>query len=280
MSDEKIQLIPNKCCICETTKHSVYFKDVDQYVLLKCKKCSLVYLKEYPNTLFNFIDDSLENEKIEYWSIPNLYKKHQNVFDNFFGQRLKRVKQFHQNSLTNVLDIGIGFGFWADYLKERGANVYGIDVSTKAIEYCKENQIECDLVSFENFISEQQFSLICMFDVLEHFEDPRKMLTKLRSNMNKESLLYIQVPNVLGIRIPFGHSLGLPYHLWQFNPKTLYSLLESSGFEVLNYWTGIQGVIGHYEKGGPSKINKALWKLANFFKIGNRIQVMVRIKNE
>jgi 2-polyprenyl-3-methyl-5-hydroxy-6-metoxy-1,4-benzoquinol methylase len=255
-------------------------KVVNAHEIVKCNNCDLVYLKEYPNTLFNFIQDSTsENDNgVEFWSFPNLYKKHQSVFDNFFKQRISRINKYAQYQEKSYLDIGIGFGLWAKYLETNGYTGIGFDVSIDAINYCKSLSLNAEHNSLEDFNSDKKFDLICMFDVLEHLEDPQKMLHKIKSSMNPNSLLYIQVPNVLGIKFPYNHSLGLPYHLWQFNPKSLKKLLIKSGFEVQEYWTGIQGVIGHYEKGGPSKITKTLWKIANILKIGNRIQIIVKIK--
>jgi SAM-dependent methyltransferase len=279
MTDQKDRLIKNSCCICKLD-NSKSFRVMDPYRIVMCKNCGLVYLQEYPDTLFNFIEDSKVglNNDVEFWSFPNLYNKHKVVFDNFFNQRISRIKKYSAQENLTYLDIGVGFGLWAKYLEDHGYSGYGFDVSPPAIQHCKELNIDSEINSIENFESDKKYSLVCMFDVLEHLEDPKKMLEKIKRHMHPDSLLYIQVPNVLGFRFPYNHSLGLPYHLWQFNPKTLKKLLNKSGFEVLNYWTGIQGVIGHYEKGGPSLLTKLCWNLANKFKVGNRIQIIVKMK--
>ena len=273
--------IENKCCICNTKKNSVLFKKVGEHNLLKCALCNLVYLESYPNTLFNFVKESKSKPKseVEFWSFPALYKKHQKVFDYFFSQRISRIVRYKKLSdIKSALDIGIGFGFWANYLKSNNIDVYGIDVSKEVIDYCKKSNLRCELCSYEEYETERRFDLICMFDVLEHFVRPDLMLKKVKEQLTEGGLVYIQVPNVLGLRFPFGHSLGLPYHLWQFNPDSIRKLIEASGFEVLEYWSGIQGVIGHYERGGPSLFIRIMWKIANIFKRGNRIQILIRKK--
>jgi 2-polyprenyl-3-methyl-5-hydroxy-6-metoxy-1,4-benzoquinol methylase len=274
------KLITSKCCICNGVEATKPYMQVDEHNIVKCHKCSLVYLEKYPQDLFNFIEESKKETKkgIEFWSFPNLYKKHKQVFDTFFEQRVERIEKFQNYSKLDVLDIGIGYGFWNEYLAKRSYNTYGIDVSAEAIDYCNQRGLPCEFNSFESFEAKRKYSLVCMFDVLEHFADPLGMLVKARGLMDENALLYIQVPNVIGLKVPYGHSLGLPYHLWQFEPKTLTALLEKAGFEVQEYWTGIQGVIGHCEKGGPSFMRKALWGIANFLRRGNRIQIIVKIK--
>lgn len=279
MTDQNDKLIKNTCCICNSNR-SQNIRFVDSYSIVRCLNCDLVYLREYPNTLFNFIEDSevgLDND-VEFWSFPDLYKKHKPVFDDFFKQRIFRIKKHCISQDLTYLDIGVGFGLWAKYLENQGYSGYGFDVSVPAIKHCKGLNLNVEINSLENFKSDKKYSLVCMFDVLEHLEEPKEMLQKIKQNMLPDSLLYIQVPNVIGFKFPYNHSLGLPYHLWQFCPKTLKKLLHESGFEVLDYWTGIQGVIGHYERGGPSFITKLCWNLANKFKIGNRIQIIVKIK--
>jgi SAM-dependent methyltransferase len=272
--------ITNQCCLCDSLEHSKPFMQEDGHSIVKCDRCSLVYLEQYPRDLFRFIEDAKDGEtsSLEFWSFPKLYKKHKKVFDGFFSQRFKRVNKYNKSKNFSVLDIGIGYGFWNRFLEEKGYKTYGLDVSQEAVTYCQNQGLSCELVPFENFNTRNIYSLVSMFDVLEHFADPRKMLLKTKDLMDENSLLYIQVPNVIGYKIPFKHSLGLPYHLWQFDPKSLKKLLELAGFEVLEYWTGIQGVIGHCERGGPNFLTRFKWRIANLLKRGNRIQILVKIK--
>lgn len=247
---------------------------------MKCVECDLVYLSEANFDVEDFIKDSQQSSeaKVEFWSVPHLYDKHKNVFDFFFQQRLDRIKA-HNLPLQSALDVGIGYGFWANYLKERNQRieVEGIDIEHSAITYCLDKyDLNAKLISFESFHSDKKFDAIFMFDVLEHFKNPKEMLEKAKSMLTPEGFIYIQVPNVLGLKVPYGHGLGLPYHLWQFDHRNIRKLFNKVDLEVLNYWTGNQGIIGHYEKGGPSLLIRTMWKIGNFFKRGNRLQVIVK----
>lgn len=271
------ELIKNKCCICGPQRVQK-IKTIGEHQIVRCLNCKLIFLEEYPDTLFKFLSDSKpENQNdVEFWSFPNLYQKYKQVFDDFFKERLTRIEKYSRFQKKEFLDIGIGFGLWAKFLIKNGYKGEGFDISPESIKYCKSQDLTCEENSVENFSTTRKYSLICMFDVLEHLENPVEVLQKIKKMMHNDSLLYIQVPNVIGFKFPYNHSLGLPYHLWQFDRATLKKLLAQNGFEILEDWTGIQGVIGKYEQGGPSTMLKVAWKIANFFKIGNRIQIIVK----
>jgi len=127
-SDEKL-----KCCVCNSHANSRSFRQVDGYDLMKCHQCSLVYLKYSPENNHNFIQDSNEG-KVEYWSAPKFFDRHEDVFKKYFQQRLKRMKSFYPPN-GPILDVGVGYGFWAQYLIKQGYEVEGIDISKEALEH-------------------------------------------------------------------------------------------------------------------------------------------------
>jgi SAM-dependent methyltransferase len=103
----------------------------------------MVYIEEFPDRM-DFIDDAKvdldnsEKEKIEYWSFPKLYDKHQEVFDHFFGKRLSQLNKHHQGNISSMLDIGSGYGFWMKFCRDRGIDVYGIDPSKETVDWGRE----------------------------------------------------------------------------------------------------------------------------------------------
>jgi 2-polyprenyl-3-methyl-5-hydroxy-6-metoxy-1,4-benzoquinol methylase len=263
-----------ECCVCNTLDHSKFYKNVEGYDLLRCSNCTLIYLSKVHVENQSFISDT-KNGAIEYWSIPKLFYKHRKVFEFYFNQRLSRLLTFKPPS-GPLLDVGFGYGFWANFLQERDYDVHGIEISKEAFDYSNQHfSIFSELVSFEDFKTEQKFAAIFMFDVLEHFEKPELMLKKAYSMLLPGGVIYIQVPNVIGFRFPYGHNLGLPHHIWQFSPKTLKKLTKKNGFSSRRrLWTGIQGLTSIYEKGGPTFFTKMLWCTANTLKIGNRVQIL------
>lgn len=263
------------CCICREPDNSAFFKEVDGHHLLKCKNCKLIFSKDLPATQETFFKDSQKQDNsVEYWSTPRLFDQFYHVFLHFFDERLERMKKYGVEK-GDVLDIGTGYGLWADYLKKRGFNVDGIEITPEIADYANETyNLSVEATSIEAFQSNRKYDAIFLFDVLEHLEEPEIILQKIKGWLKPHGILYIQVPNVLGIRYPYGHGLGLPYHIWQFNPQTLKMTLNKAGLNVHQHWTGTQGVIGAHQKGKATWPRKLAWKCANLLKIGNRVQVI------
>lgn len=223
-----------------------------------------------------FFKDSQSKESVEFWSLPNYFTKYKGVFEFFFNQRISRLKDYNFTG-KRIFDIGLGYGLWAEHLIKEGYDVSGIEPDNDAFNHINQtSQISSSNATIEEYQFKKEFDLITMFDVLEHLQKPDQVLKKLHQNLSHDGLLYLQVPDVLGLRVPYGHNLGLPYHLWQFNKKSIHKLLSNNQFEILNIWTGNQGIIGQMERGTFSIFKRALWAGANRLKLGNRIQVLAK----
>jgi len=206
-----------KCCICGLGDNSTY-KKVDNYYLMRCKNCGLIYLDQTYSEQYDFIDDAKKDiknedkEKVEYWSFPQLYYKHKKVFIKYFKERLKRIRKYHPNPKT-ILDVGCGYGFWMDYCRRKGIICEGIDISKESIDYIQNtfhlNAWRQNLMEFD---TDKKYDAILMFDVIEHLENPNKGLSKCKNLLKEGGLLYLQVPNLIGFKIPLNHGYGLPYH--------------------------------------------------------------------
>ena len=262
-------LFDNQCCVCHSNFHARHLSHRESIDLLRCSRCKLVFLKSIQSLSQEFLSSTAE-----FWSSPLYFSKHEEVFHHFFSERLDRIRKYSSN-IEKILDVGCGYGFWVKHLADQGINATGIDESEKAVDFCiNTHGLASHLSNYESFETTEKYSVITLCDVLEHFSRPDLMLQKCRSQLNRNGIVYIQVPDVLGFKVPLGHGLGLPYHIWQFNLTSLTSLLKNAGFEPLEHWTGVQGVIGVMERGGPDWITRMKWKVANSLKIGNRLQMV------
>ena len=84
-----------------------------------------------------------------------------------------------------VLDVGCGGGILADSMARKGADVTGIDLSTKALRIAQLHAIETQTpsvqyreISAEALASEQpsQFDVVTCMEMLEHVPDPASIV--------------------------------------------------------------------------------------------------------
>ncbi len=104
-----------------------------------------------------------------------------------------------------VLDVGCGNGVISRSLGSYGFNVYGIDVSEKAIARAKElnqySNVNFDVVSAERLIAEgKKYNAIICSEVLEHLNNPASLLQTLHQSLTDDGVLIVTVPNGAGPR--------------------------------------------------------------------------------
>lgn len=263
-----------QCCVCDhETAKKEHWKKIESWEVMRCGSCGLVYLNKVSVNPEQFLDDAPENDGLEYWGYPDVFKKYPDVFRYFFEERFSRIMDANPPE-GEWLDVGSGFGLWQTFVNEKGIRSHGIEIEKAAASFCVKEGLSTEHAAIETWKTDKKFSVITMCDVLEHVEEPLSVLKACFDLLVPGGVIYIQVPTVLGLRYPYNDSLGLPHHLWQFSPKHLLQLTHNAGFKDGRYWTGVQGVIRHYENGGPSVFRKSLWKLAMMTKRGNRLQVL------
>jgi SAM-dependent methyltransferase len=98
----------------------------------------------------------------------------------------------------SVLDVACGRGAWLYELALRGAQVAGMDISTRAVEACRARLLEADIregvaeaLPFES----GRFDLVTCLGSLEHFLDQPKTLHEMRRVAKPDAQFLILVPN-------------------------------------------------------------------------------------
>ena len=106
---------------------------------------------------------------------------------------------------AEVLDVGCGNGVISRSLGEKGLNVKGIDVSDKAIARARElnkfPNVRFDVVSAEQLVADgHRYHAVICSEVLEHLNDPGKLLSVLHDLLDTNGVLIVTVPNGVGPR--------------------------------------------------------------------------------
>ena len=157
--------------------------------------------------------------------------------------RYRWVGQFTKNKV--VLDAGCGSGYGAARLASGGARkVYGIDISAKAIDYCRASYHQNNLNFTEGDITKLNFpdcffDTIVAFEVIEHIKEYPKVIGEFYRLLKPSGRLVISTPNKLlyspGTNKPF-----YPFHWREFYLDDLKYALRR--FNLQDIW-------GQYIKG-------------------------------
>jgi glycosyltransferase involved in cell wall biosynthesis len=144
-----------------------------------------------------------------------------------------------------ILELGVGDASLTKRLKANGAVIDGVEFDKVYIEqaepYC-EKIFTGDLNKIETLHLDTDYDIIVAADILEHLVDPEYVLSKLKTNLKKDGLLVVSLPNVANIYVRmsllFGrfnyHSKGLldKTHLHFYTISTASSMLAKTGWKI------------------------------------------------
>ncbi len=271
-----------RCPTCGPDAERAFYGRRSGYDLSRCGSCGLVFLSWVGQSIATaFFEDAAAEHKespddVEYWSFPSLYDRYQSVFESYFDERWRRLRAAHGN-IRSLLDIGCGYGFFLRHVDSRVPRVSGVEIDGEAAGYAHRRfDLSVTQMPIEHFVSTERYDCMVMCDVLEHLSAPDAVLRKCRDMLAPGGIIFLQVPNHVGFRLPRGHSWGLPHHIWQFNPRSLARLVDACGLIPEECYTGVLGVIGAYERGGPSMREKIEWYMARKLGVGNRLMLIAR----
>ena len=91
-----------------------------------------------------------------------------------------------------MLDIGCGYGQGILYLKNKGLDCYGLDLSDHAIEYCKNKGLKAEISNLDelDIFGNTKFDFVIMNNVLEHLRDPITIIKKKKNSKEKRNYFY------------------------------------------------------------------------------------------
>lgn len=201
-----------------------------------CTDCGLVFLSPRPDfeELKQYYGNYMKETQSEIADIPPSFEEH---ILGISRLRLKYLKQYLSNSMK-ILDIGCSFGAMLKVLRdESGFNlqVTGVNPEHSLAKFGNHEyglDIRAGMFEEQNFPS-GSFDLIILDNVLEHFDDPMQSVKNIHALLSERGKLFIATNN---LDTPHGFLWQnfFPDHTVTFSPKTLKSLLESQGLNIIN----------------------------------------------
>ena len=145
-----------------------------------------------------------------------------------------------------LLDIGCATGSILAYLRERGWECTGVEISGPQAEYCRQKR-GLDVRSLpleENRFPGASFRAVLASHLIEHLNDPAAFIAEVHRILVSGGCFFVTTPNMAGFQARlFGGAWrsAIFDHLYLFSVKTLTRLLEKHGFtaEKIVTWGGL-----------------------------------------
>ena len=156
-----------------------------------------------------------------------LWKHHYQIFE-YFTETLPAYK----SQIKNYLEIGAGHGLYlskALEILDKETNFSVVDISHTSIELAKnfidDSRVTYNLANIFEFKIDSLFDFITMGEVLEHVEDPLKLLSKLNDLLTLEGIAFITTPtNAPAID-----------HIYLFrNVEEIRTIIKLAGFDIIS----------------------------------------------
>jgi SAM-dependent methyltransferase len=143
-----------------------------------------------------------------------------------------------------LLDVGCGSGTTVKDFVNTGIEVWGVDISRRALQLAQAQGIHTVLGDFSEVdLPEDYFDTVRMWHSLEHLRSPTEALLKARRILKDGGLLLIGTPDISSFYAKlFGRNwyhLDPPRHTVLFSQKGLVHASKNAGFDVISvsHWS-------------------------------------------
>jgi 2-polyprenyl-3-methyl-5-hydroxy-6-metoxy-1,4-benzoquinol methylase len=174
------------CPTChQSASHTLFSKNNGHYCF--CPSCEHIYLS-----------NPLKQEQLIkfYTGYPvsslDWHHNESDFYKQIYQKGLNMIKPSCQG--INLLDIGCSGGFFLSIASKQGFRASGIEPNKEESAYAIENGINVIGSIISDLDSSSKFDVITLWDVLEHIREPVNYLKNLRSHLNTNGLVFVQIP--------------------------------------------------------------------------------------
>ncbi|MFN2108337.1 MAG: class I SAM-dependent methyltransferase [Anaerolineae bacterium] len=204
--------------------------------IVACQRCGFVYADPRPHStevldIYEAVEDPLYVEEREGRVLT--FEHHLRPLERVTGPAEGR----------RLLDVGAHTGVFVDIATRHGWDAWGIEPSTWAVEQARAQGLQMHLGTLENAtFPAGHFSVVTMWDVIEHVPDPFRTLQAAWRALEPGGLLVVHTMDIDSL---FSRLMGrhwpwyMEMHLFYFSRRTLSAMLDKAGFRVR--WMGAQG---------------------------------------
>jgi len=232
LADDLAQTID--CPLCGGSSHRPLFEK-QGFTFVRCADCRLVFVN--PQVKESVVLDEYRTAETNDLWFDVLTSERQLALDREkFAEVLDLLEPY--KGAGRLLDVGCSIGLFLDLARERGWRGTGIEFAPRALAHARERygldvlDVPLDEAGFED----GSFDAVGLLSVLEHTNEPGRMLGDVARVLRPGGAVYVVVPNVDSLACRVLHERARTFdgrnHLVYFSPATLRDCLDRSGFDV------------------------------------------------
>jgi len=155
---------------------------------------------------------------------------------------IQRPNLLKTTAKPKLLDVGAGNGYFTYLARgEFGMDADGLEISAAEADYARDT-FGIELIRGDLSVITRTYDVVTSFNVLEHVQQPGRLLDDMIKVLDPGGLLVVTTPNPTCIhrRIKGLQKWGMvcpPHHINLFTRAALQEMLTRKGFEILEYAT-------------------------------------------
>lgn len=237
-----------RCLICGSESFELFHKgtrDNPNVNVMKCIGCNSFQLSSFAQIYDGFYEDG-NMRKDQYSVSQNTYSDQ--LWDSWIAEtkeddcrRAVEIEKIIEGGCKAALDFGCGNGGYLRELRKKGIvnNIIGVELDKEARTRLSNEEIAVyeRLGDIDQTI---KFDVVTMFQVIEHLEEPHKIIIDIKNRLIDGGLLIIETPNVEDALISKYHSKSFmdftfwSEHLFLYNTSSLERLMLDCEFSVVD----------------------------------------------
>lgn len=218
------------CPLCRQNAEFLFLRDHNKegvdFSLYECKICGGQFWQPYKNPGADWYINQ-DKFNVKDGSKPRPIHAYHKYFIKIRAEELKN---------SRILDLGCGTGEFLAELEKRGAQVYGVDIDSQAIEIARKNFGLKNIFALpiNLFFKAEKLpplDFVTVFEVFEHVDDAWSVLNESKKLLKSGGKLVISAP---ARERPFLNAAGWDYpyhHLSRWNEKAVRYHLALAGYE-------------------------------------------------
>jgi len=206
-------------------------KDLPELRLSRCVSCGCLWAT-----------DVRQHEQV-------LMAAYERLSDSYFDAEAvdERYEEFYKwlehlmemnDSGNAILDVGCGDGNFLSTLSQKWSK-RGLEPSKAGTELSRQKNLRVDVGSLESSTERYEVDLISALDVIEHVVDPHKFVELIKQNLKPNGMVLLFTGDAASYPARIAGSqwsyLRWCGHISVFSASGLRALLESHGFEILDW---------------------------------------------
>ena len=225
-----------ECSLCKQDKAKPVLHK-HGFTIVICSNCGFVY-----------VNPRLKNEQLNSIYLHNYFKNKEYGYIGYELQEVLRKKNFERwlkdaasflpvGKPIRALDVGCAAGYCLDIMKSKGWDAEGLELEAEMFEVLVQSGYSVSKTRLEELSTAQKYSVITLFDVIEHIPNLDKAFQQLFNLLEEDGIIIIVTPDHNSIQRKIFRKKWFQYkpieHIQYFSRQTLIAFAGRNGLDMV-----------------------------------------------